>query len=295
MPRAFFHDYRSRSYYHITLSKSEAIPAFSLIHGSATRPIVNLSPLGEIIEGSIHRFPEFNPHIRIDQYVIMPDHIHLLLFVMERIEKALGSYIGRFKTDIRRECGIDSIFQRDFHDRIIRPCHSLQDVYDYIRDNPRRLLIRREHPEYFTHVRNLIINGDDWEAYGNLQLLRNPFKSAVVIHRRDTAQERERNRQNWLYHAANGGVNVSAFISEAEKEVRAMIEAVHGKQIRIQNESFGEKFKPASHEFQLCERGELLLLAPANTIPFSRSACLQMNAIAEGLAANSLPIRFNRL
>ena len=281
MPRAYFHDYRSRCYYHLTLSKLPSGAPFSCLVGNLSNFYLERSKLGQIIETRIHNFHQFSPLIQIHQYIIMPDHLHLLVYVSDRLEKALGVYIAMFKASIRKEWHQGAIFERDFYDRIIRPSHSLNDVYNYIRENPRRLLVRRERPDFFQRVRDIFIKDEIWEAYGNLQLLRNPFKDAVVVHRAESQAERKRNADSWFHLAANGGVLVSPFISQDEKEIRNKLEEMGGKHIRIVNEAFGKKFKPYGHEFELCEQGRLLLIAPKASLTMSRSICLKMNAVAE--------------
>ena len=86
--------------------------------------------------------------------------------------------------------------------------------------------MRRERPEYFRRINELKIGEKTYQAYGNFQLLDCPFKEQVVVHRADSAEERERKLQEWLYTASNGGVLVSPFISKAEREVRNEAEKV---------------------------------------------------------------------
>lgn len=77
------HDYRSRCIYHITIGKAPTCPAFSQIGGSLEQPLVVRSRLGELIESQILNFPNLCPLLQPLQYVIMPDHIHFLLFARE--------------------------------------------------------------------------------------------------------------------------------------------------------------------------------------------------------------------
>lgn len=97
MPRAFFHDYRSRCIYHITMTKAAGVPAFSTLAGGVDDAHVNLTLLGKMIVAAIFELPKREPAISNLQYVIMPDHIHLLIFIKEQTPKALGSYIGMLK------------------------------------------------------------------------------------------------------------------------------------------------------------------------------------------------------
>lgn len=90
MPRAYNHDYRDRSFYHITMTKAAGIPAFGHLSGSN----IDRSPLGQIIAAHIWLISDLNPSLKLLQYVIMPDHVHFLVQVTGRMDKPLGSYIG---------------------------------------------------------------------------------------------------------------------------------------------------------------------------------------------------------
>ncbi len=220
---------------------------------------------GKIIEKHIRRLPLLHPAIKLLQYCIMPDHVHLLLFVTSPLDMHLGNYIGRLKILIFQECravtgsGI-SILEDDFYDCILHSGRSLDTIYRYIRSNPHRLAVRKLHPEFFQRVNTLPIGNKTYAAYGNFQLLDNPFKEQVVIHRADTEAKRQADRELWLYTAANGGVLVSPFISPAEKAIRAQAESTGGRFILITDTPMPPRYKPSSRDFALCEQGRLLII-----------------------------------
>lgn len=140
------HDYKSRCIYHITIGKAAGCPDFSIISGNALRPLVTRSPIGEIIESQILNLPNLFPDLQILQYVIMPDHIHIAIFARKYLPKAVGSYIGMMKVKsgqlIRvRFPSVKAIFTDGFHDRYLRPVHSLSTIIEYIQQHPSRLLI----------------------------------------------------------------------------------------------------------------------------------------------------------
>lgn len=287
------HDYRGRCIYHITISEAPACPAFSRITGAPSNPIISLSTIGDIIKQQILNFPNLSPAIQILQYVIMPDHIHFAIFARDYLPRALGSYIGMMKVKtgqlIRNSFPeITDIFTPDFHDRYLLPNHNLQTIINYIRENPKRLLERRQNPLFFQCFNNLEIKGSYWQAYGNLQLLNNPFKAPVIIHRADTEQLRDAKIRRWSHLSENGGVLVSPFISPAEKEIRRRCEEVNGKVILITNKPFGDREKPAAHDFGQCSRGSLLILAPKTQLPPGRETFLFLNSIAEAIATPPL-------
>lgn len=283
------HDYRSRCIYHITIGKASACPAFSWIEGSPEQPLVIRSRLGEIIESQILNFPNLCPFLQPLQYVIMPDHIHFVLFAREYMPRVLGRYIGMMKV----KCGqlikaefpkLQKVFTPDFHDRYLRPNHRISSIIEYIQQNPYRLLIRRVNPDFFRRINNIEIQGSRWQAYGNFQLLDNPFKAPVIIHRSDSAGLLADKQRRWKHLSENGGVLVSPFISPAEKAIRSQCEEVEGKIILLSNMPFGEREKPAAHDFYLCSKGRLLILAPMSPLTPGRSTFLYLNSVAESIS-----------
>lgn len=284
------HNYKNRCIYHITIGKAVSCLAFSKIEGNLSGPLVRLSPIGGLIAEQIVNLQTLSPGLQILQYVIMPDHVHFIVYVRETLPIALGRYIGMMKVKClqiaRERCSsVSQVFAPGFHDRYLRKNHSLTAVINYVQENPFRLLARRLNPEYFRRLNNIDIAGNKWQAYGNMQLLDNPFKAPVVIHRADSEGLLLSKYRRWKHLAENGGVLVSPFISPKEKEVRAKCEAISGKIILLTNKPMGEKQKPAAHDFELCTQGRLLILAPMAPLPPGRETFLYLNSIAELLTS----------
>lgn len=258
---------------------------FSKLTGNTENPHVELSLVGKDIVWAIFEMQKRQPAIRNLQYVIMPDHIHLLLFVTRTISKPLGSYISMMKIlagqrYMERNGKYLQLFVPDYYDRILHPSRKLDTIFNYIRQNPYRLAIRKANPDFFTRRNNIRIAETPCTAYGNLHLLDNPFKDQVIVHRADTLEQFQHNRDRWLYNAANGGVLVSPFISRPEKSIRAEAETIGSRIILISPDPLPERFKPAAHDFEICTKGQLLIIAPQEALPFSRAACMRMNDLA---------------
>ncbi len=298
------HDYCAPWKYHITIAKHPSAPQFSTLAIRQLRPdavTVATSPIGQIIEQEIKAFEIHHPDISILNHIIMPDHVHMLVHVRRRLQKAVGSAIGGLKTGIAKECRTlladpdASIFESGFNDKIIYSFRSLDDVMTYIDQNPYRLAVRRYRPDFFRKTRDIDIAGTPMQAYGNLFLFRNPFKTSLVVHRADSDEVFAAKRERCLDAAANGGVVVSAFISPREKQIQREIEAMQGKIIKLHHQPFGEREKPARHDFDLCADGQLLLLSPLAYAALpprdhpSREQCLHLNRLAQLLSAEALP------
>lgn len=290
--RATWHDYRQRAIYMLTLNKNPLMADFGSIEGDwrpkAGEPgcaYVRASHLGRCIKDTPRNFDEIEPRARILQYALMPDHLHILIFITERTEETLGRIVARFKVAVNKRAGADCVFAKGFNDQILKHSRSLHTLYNYLRDNPRRLAVRLARPEYFRRVNSLTIGSGRYRAYGNPFLLRCPFKEQVVVHRADTAEVRAARREMWLYTAAGGGVLVSPFISPAEKDIRREADEAGGRFILITNESMGERYKPSGRDFELCEEGRMLIVSADIDGDLSRAACLRMNSLAEDICA----------
>lgn len=207
------------------------------------------------------------------------------------LPEPLGLYIARLKNSINIAAETSHVFENGFNDQIITPQRNLQTIFNYIRSNPFRLAVRRANRDFFTRYDNILLGGCACRAYGNFHLLDNPFKDQVIIHRADTPDVQTLQREKWLYTAANGGVLVSPFISQAEKAIRTEAEALGARIILITHEAFPERFKPAARDFNLCCEGRLLIISlglPSKTA-LSRQLCLRMNTLAECVASSTAP------
>ena len=285
--RAHWHDYTSRCIYHITLMKHVAVPAFGTIAGDSRirpgnpgAPYTQASPLGRIIKACLKEFSTIHPALKIYQYALMPDHLHLLLSVESKMNETLGRKIAIFKVIVNNRAGISQVFAKGFNDQIITYRRNLDVIYDYLRSNPYRLAVRRAYPEFFSRRNNIMIDGTPCQAYGNLHLLDNPIKEQVVVHRADDKDTRQRNHDRWMHCAANGGVLVSPFISPDEKAVREEAESLDSRIILLRNIPLSEREKPSPRDFDLCTQGRMLIIAPLQPTALSREACLNMNSRA---------------
>lgn len=312
--RAISHNYHAPFIYHIILKKKRNCEIFGSVTGDARiaagQPgcvTIKESELGRIIVKSILHLPYLHPIIKLYQFCVMPDHVHILLQVTNYSEKHLDFYIDSLKKSIATRYSTtigsispEEIFEQGYCDKPLYENRSLDTLFRYIRENPYRLAVRQQFPQFFQRVRQLQIAAPasptapplNCEAYGNLFLLRNPDKEAVKISSKFTPEETARKKAAWLSGAAKGTILVSPFISAAEKAIRTEAEALDAPVILITHEAFGDRYKPADHDFALCAGGRLLIISlglPAKA-PLTRALCLQMNALAETIAYSPVPI-----
>lgn len=296
------HDYRQPFIYHIIFTKHPKCEPFGRLIGDAGIPpgspgcaSVNYTPLGSCIARELYSIHEIFTPCKVITYQIMPDHVHFIFHITRHTDKHLGDYMrslkGRIAQLYMKRSGKEDIlpshiFEEDYCDRPLYRYRKLDMMKRYIKENPHRLAMRRQYPYFFRHIRALKIGDRTFQAYGNLFHLRNPDKMQLQIHRATTETDKEAISQNCMEMACAGVVMVSPFISKAEKQIRTEIEKAGGNIILITHEEFGQRFKPAEHNFGLCSEGRLLIISiglPKGT-PLSRDICFRMNELAAEIA-----------
>lgn len=319
--RALWHDYHLPSFYLITLMKKESpdVPSFSsLIKKDNEGVDVKFSWSGWAIYNAIQKFSEEYPFIKLGRYVIMPDHVHLIMQVTEKTQESLGFYINRLKT-YSTQCfrsksqvkspSEESVFEHGFNDRILTQEGQLKNWNNYVLDNPRRLWLMINIPDYFSrsflfasechsYLWDLSVNKEDskvmphkFPTFGNAQLLRYPEKTVIRFSSRFSKEELEKREETVARVAKNGGVLVTPAIHEEEKRLLKEGLLLGGKAIKIIGYGFPAREKPQGEDFHHCAEGRMLLFALNQCEPgikrdnISRILCDRMNATAEWIVS----------
>jgi putative transposase len=180
------YDYSAPGAYFVTIDTHR----MKCLFGKIVNGVMRLNDYGEIAHAEWLKTPSIRPEIMLDEFQIMPNHMHAIIIIMEsgndsvgahgnapiiahgnapiiahgnapvsngggiggahgrsplrRSARSLGSLIGGFKSAvtirinrIRRTPG-DKIWQRNYHEHIIRSSDELRRIRKYIRDNPAR-------------------------------------------------------------------------------------------------------------------------------------------------------------
>ena len=114
-------------------------------------PAVSLTAAGSIVEQIIAHLPERFAGLAVDRYVIMPNHIHLLLTIQDvsggaspspTVKTDVNAVIGTLKSLTTRrwhQAGCDQAsWQRSFYDHIVRNESEYHEIAAYIDANPAR-------------------------------------------------------------------------------------------------------------------------------------------------------------
>lgn len=141
------YDYNSEGLYFITICCKNRINLF----GEVSHSQMTLNEYGEIVKRCWEETPTQRPNVRLHDYVIMPNHFHAIIeIVIERSpipsketpfgmpqppSQTLGAIVRGFKSSVSKEIG-DSIWQRNYHDHIIRDNIEFEAISHYIRENP---------------------------------------------------------------------------------------------------------------------------------------------------------------
>jgi hypothetical protein len=232
----------------------------------------------------------------------MPDHIHLLIRIKDsgdqmplgkyvyQIMKALageywrvvaadgtaaaklgmadGAAAAKLKLGYARFAApapsgaIAPIFERSWHDWIVKKDGQLAAFTRYIRENPERAWLRRQNRRYFGKVCKISFLGREWFAYGNFAILDLPVLMAVKGHRATKPGSPE-----WealvetCSRIGPGGAGVGTFMSPLEKECGNTIAASGGKWVVLSPEGFHDRWHPPREKERFCAEGRMLFLS----------------------------------
>ena len=138
-------NYSRNGYYYITICTEDKIKCL----GKIVESQVEFSKMGLIVKEYWQNIPEYYPCVKLDEFIIMPDHMHGIIkinhknhivFNDNRKNMILPQIINQFKRactiKIRKEYKLFA-WQRNYHDHIIRNEIGLNRVREYIKNNPK--------------------------------------------------------------------------------------------------------------------------------------------------------------
>jgi len=149
------YDYSQNGAYFVTICTQDRRKILSSIVGDGF-PVPK--SYGMIAEKMIAQIPVKYPSVSVDKYVIMPDHIHLLLRFYQGLgtgnpSPTLGNVIGWYKYQVTKQVNLqsnnkgESVFQRSYYDHVIRNQRDYDEVWQYIENNPLKWVIQKQRCE----------------------------------------------------------------------------------------------------------------------------------------------------
>ena len=137
------YDYGTPGAYFVTICTHNRKSALGHIvgEGLCALPQNQLTPIGRETEKAIRYIHDRYDYVSIDKYVIMPNHIHLIVVLINNSgghgSPPLQTIIGQLKSYTTNIYG-DILWQRSFHDHIIRGEKDYRKIWEYIDTNPQR-------------------------------------------------------------------------------------------------------------------------------------------------------------
>ncbi len=169
-----------------------------------------------------------------------------------------------------------------YHERILHCDGQLDRMIRYVKDNPRRLWLKRHNSDLFKIRNDLRWCFEDekggthtwrFRALGNKFLLDFPLKQHIQCSKSITPDQLELHYQNWMSNAQQGAVSVTSAISEGEKTVTKRLREAEMLLIVILKDGFPPEgspheryFKPGGVYFDACATGRLLLVEPYSEV-----------------------------
>lgn len=302
--RSFIHDYKRPAVYMITVLKSESTPFLSELKGDPTlkdrKCFAMVNEYGRIIEEAIRCFnARNNGMIQIRHYVIMPDHLHFTIRVIEKLKFHIGIYLGYLFKDCSKglwsRMGLrgESFFKSGYNDKILYQYAQWENWDNYIADNPRRALLRRFFPEYY---RNEVIYNEEGlikNSYGNTSLITYPDKVVVRYTSKRTQEENIKRNEICRELAADGFVLVSPFVHGMEKKLWKEGLERGWKMIKVIEKAYPLRKHPSKTMHEYCSSGNLLIVSLRRIGEKSspdltpRDICMEMNGLAEAIEGKS--------
>lgn len=358
--RSTIHDYFRPGYYHVTISLAQARgQLMGRIAGRADRPDgdaeaphVELTAIGRMVEQELTTsITKHYDMIEVQEYIIMPEHLHFLLAVHRNIVSKsgrpthLGQVIAGFKYGCNRRYWaltgritlaaeppgtvkhdstpsagtaategttvlggsaakeehatgqLPPLFEQGYVDVMPVDEAQLETQRQYIRNNPRSRLLRRENrpqlqvqrtsirtaltlPALLRYLREVChasqMGEEQWltlqgrlltmdgmvigDSYGTRELLTRRLLP-VVCHRKDGAMF-EQQKARCMEAAAEGAVLVSARIAPGEQAIMDEAVARGYAVVLVVDNGFPEFYHASKEKMALCLKGRLLLVSP---------------------------------
>ncbi len=137
------YDYSQNGAYYVTICVKDRRNLLWHVGATSGRPWEKplLSYIGEIIDVEIAKISYVYENVSIEKYVIMPNHIHLIIILQPdksgrpQVAPTISRIIQQFKGSISKQLGY-SIWQKSYYDHIIRNESEYQKIWEYIDTNP---------------------------------------------------------------------------------------------------------------------------------------------------------------
>lgn len=149
--RLYDFDYSSGNAYFITI----CVKDFAMQLGEIRNGIMGLSEIGKTASVYLQKIPEIRKEVVLDEYIIMPSHVHFIMEIItskhllqeqkenrfaQPIAGSVSAIVNQYKGAVTKWCKNNDFpdfeWQGRFHDHVIRDQQSHETIRDYIISNP---------------------------------------------------------------------------------------------------------------------------------------------------------------
>ncbi|MBO6168239.1 MAG: hypothetical protein J6P13_07855 [Kiritimatiellae bacterium] len=304
---------------------------------------------GQAVLEALDVMPRLYPQVRILARQLMPEHFHFVAYVQAPLPKPFGELVRGFKAGAAkrwrelakngepqncakngepqncapRGCSVAGhscpAWSEGFQDTVLLHEGQLAAMIAYVRDNPRRLAMRRANPELFRRIARISLPLDggrmtgQFESLGNRFLIERPLFQVqcsrrffayrripkrgggmkIIREAEISTAEFAAIRDDALVAAEHGAVIISPCISDGEREIACEALERGLPLVTLRNKGFSKLEKPSGRLFEACIEGRLLMLAPAAwpyttaEKPMTRLDATALNRITQWLCGES--------
>ena len=157
------YDYSRNGAYFITICTKDSkrilsqivedttVGATACVGATIGRPQVTLTDIGQIVKSKIEKIQTVYYGVKVDNYVIMPNHIHLIISIdieygRPMVAPTVSRIVNQFKGAVTKTAK-QPVWQKGFHDHVIRDEEDYLTRWQYIDENPKKWLIGKD--EYY--------------------------------------------------------------------------------------------------------------------------------------------------
>lgn len=282
------YDYSRGASLFVTIVTSPRHPWFGEINNAR----VELTGFGRVVDESIRFTLSRVNGLRLQRYVVMPDHVHVRVYLAPGLSeplKVLGAFANRFKSWTTKVFHQDhpkdvTLWQQGYHDLICINERMIDAVDRYIDYNPLKYELRyRNKTALKLHepLESFRLNGSEfWRGVGAVELLNENREMIALRVSRRTSDARIAEAVRRIKARADEFTVISGFISPGERAIFDALSAnPNGRMIKVLPFSMAHDYTPPSSLLPLINEGRLAVIARGNSPEeLSRKACLDLNA-----------------
>ena len=137
------YDYSAPGAYFVTICTRNRKNFFwKNVGASIARPEdISFTNEGEVVRRAVEQIPQKYPAISIEHYVVMPNHLHILLQIntdedgRALLAPTVVKVVQQLKGYVTKQIGV-SLWQKSFYDHVVRTEQDYRDIWEYIDGNP---------------------------------------------------------------------------------------------------------------------------------------------------------------